>query len=249
MHIEQNDDFKALFDMAFTMTKRVPEYVWEGRLESHFTAVHKILDAVSGGEYDTDVILNEAFELTNIINSLRTGYRDNQTKRAVQAETLEMSAARLITMGLYCFYDSTFVHELHHIDRNSYITAVRRMLAHFVAGIHVKVKNRDGLSDLPVWGSIRCHYGRVLRTFYPFLHSNSPWVMFKNFIATEGEGFCESTKTWGDGTPYIKALFFTKVYEEFSRVEVLTKDTTLEVSARVYRQERETLIDFYAEQM
>lgn len=249
MHIEQNDTFAAMFELAYKVTKRIPDYVWEGKLESHYSAIHRILLATSGGEYDTEVVLNEAFELTNMINSLRTGFRDNQTKRAVQAETPEMSCARLVTMGLFCFYDSTFVQELHPVDRNNYVTAVRRMLAHFAAGIHVKVQHREGSTELPVWGSIRNQYGRVLRTFYPFLHSNSPWMMFKNFIATEGDEFSECTKFWSEGTPYIKAIYFTKVYEEFSRVHTLTKDTTLEVSARVYRQERQTFVDHYMEQI
>lgn len=248
MHIKQNDDFQTIFGLAFNMSGRIPKYVWEGRLESHFSAIHQILVAVSGGEYDTEVMLNEAHELTNIINSLRSGVRDNQTKRAVQAETLEMSSARLIVMGLFCFYDSTFVHELHPTDRNNYVTAVRRLIANFAAGVHMKVHNREGGTDLPEWGTIRNHFGRVLRAFYPFLHSNSPWMMFKNFTATESADVYELTKQWGDGTPYLKALYFTKVYEEFSREELLSKDTTLEVASRVYRRDRQLFIDHLEEQ-
>lgn len=243
MHIKRNSDFTAIYAQGLEMAQAVPAEVWNGQVDAQYSTIHRILEAVSGGEYDTAVILNEAHELTNIINNMRNTGRDNSYKRAVQAETQQMTIARLLVIGLYTFYDSTFVAELHPVDRNRYIHAVRAMMANYAAGMITRVGSREDCVGIPTWSFVRTQIGRYSRMFYPSLHTNSPWSHFKMFIAVEGNDLFERAAVWNDDTIYMKALIFTRVYEYFDRVDLISKDTVIQVTAAVFRDERQALLD------
>lgn len=249
MHIKRSSDFMEIYSHTLDLCHLIPHAIWDGRLDGQFTTIHRMMVAMSDGEYDTDVMLNEAHELTIIVNVMRNNTREGITKRAVQAETLEMTIIRLAIIGLYCFYDSTFVSDISQYDRDNYTRSVKRMMANFAAGMITRYRNRDGEIEQPTWSMLRGNIGRQQRIFYPSLYGNSPWVLFKTFIAIEGPEFTELVKFWSDGTSYIKALYFTRVYECFDREDLISKDTVTAVCATVYREERQTFIEHYEEQV
>lgn len=249
MHIKRNTDFVAFQSMAMELSERIPDTMWDRYLDAQYTTVHDLLSALSGGEYDTKVILNEAHELTIIVDKLRNNFRDNLNRRTVQAETLEMSMARLTAIGIYSFYDSVVVQGLHKVDRGNYIHAVRVIISHFVAGTLLHVKNHKQLTDTPPWSILRLEYHRVLNMFYPTLHRNNPWQHFKSFMAPINTNFIKATRIIAEEATYGKAYWLTNVYNNFNSVELVSKDTVLEVCGKTFNSDWATYVDLVEEQL
>lgn len=249
MYIKRNADFIELQTQAMELSARIPDTFWDRYLDAQYTTVHELLSALSGGEYDTKVILNEAHELTIIVDKLRNNFRDNLNRRSVQAETLEMSMARLTAIGVYSFYDSTVVPGLHKADRGNYIHALRILISNFVAGTLLHIKSHKHLDDLPTWTVLRLEYHRVLTTFYPSLHRNSPWQHFKIFLAPVNPKYIKAVRTIAEDAPYAKAYWLTKVYNNFNNVELISKDTVLEVCGKTFGDEWNTYVEFAEEQL
>lgn len=249
MYIKRNTDFVSLQTDAMDVSSRIPDEFWGRYLDAQYTTVHGLLSALSGGEYDTAVILNEAHELTIIVDKLRNNFRDNLNRRSVQAETLEMTMARLTVIGIYSFYDSQVVAGLHKVDRGNYIHAVRVLVSNFVAGTLLHIRSHKQLDDWPVWSIMRLEYHRVLNTFYPSLHRNSPWQHFKYFMAAINTTFINATRIIADDAPYAKAYWLTRVYNNFNNVELISRDTVLEVCGKTFSEERGAYIEFCEEQL
>lgn len=249
MHIKRNTDFMDYQQQAMDVSARIPDAIWDRYLDAQYTTVHELLSILSGGEYDTKVIHNEAHELTIIVDKLRNNFRDNLNRRTVQAETLEMTMARLTAIGIYSFYDSTVVAGLHKSDRGNYIHAVRLLISNFVAGALLHVMNVKRLDVVPPWSVLRLEYHRVLNTFYPSLHRNNPWQHFKIFMAPINTKFIKAVRIISEDAPYAKAYWLTKVYNNFNNVELISKETVLEVCGNTFASEWSTYVEFAEEQI